>query len=120
MTRLEIALGIIAFVIVAGIGIWILVLRQFRKQELTESQRVFAGMTLAGALALFFLAMPAPIWVKVIGVAFALFMFFSARHQGEPKRGEGKQKAAPDTRRSAAEEYMPYYKRRQQKQKRSK
>lgn len=124
MTRLELVSGIIAFVIMAAIGVWILVMRRSKKQEMTKQQRMLAGMGLSVAMALFFLAMPAVIWVKAIGMVLAAVMFFTSLYQWNPKRPEREKNRGksdkPQAHRSASADYMPYYKRKQQKQKRSK
>ncbi|MGE5560267.1 MAG: hypothetical protein ACM3XN_04320 [Chloroflexota bacterium] len=122
MTRFEIVTGIAGFAIMAGIGIWVAVMRNVRKRELTTQQRKLSGMGLAVALALFFIAMPAVLWVKIIGYVLAAAMFVSSLYQWNPKLPERRRavKDEPAKRRSAADAYMPYYKRKQQKQKRSK
>lgn len=125
MTRVQVICGFLAMAIVIVIGAWALAMRYLKKVELTKRQRMTAGMLLAVALALFFVAMPANIWVRLLGIVLAVVMFFASLYQRDPKLGErsavgGARKEGHEARRRAAEQYMPYYKRLQQKRKRSK
>lgn len=125
MTRVQVISGIAATVIVVVIGAWALAMRYLKKAELTKRQRMAAGMLLAVALALFFAAMPVNVWIRLLGIVLAVVMFFASLYQWDPKLGErpagGKAKGDEQkARRRAADEYMPYYKRLQQKRKRSK
>lgn len=125
MTRVQVVCGTVAMAIVVVVGAWALAMRYVKKVELTRRQRMTAGMILAVALALFFFAMPVNIWVRLLGIALAVVMFFASLYQRDPQLGEQRAGGATrgedrKARRSAAQQYMPYYKRLQQKRKRSK